>query len=757
MSRRNHWAVLVACGVALTTHAEPRQAYLDLAKSVYSEGRETCREEVEKWLKEWKPQKESGYAPPAAPVWLSGLAGALYDLTENEEYAEEAASWMAEHHRFKSNYPASMLQERAEYAEGLPTLTNFFHLPVFAQAYLHIRNSPAVTAERRAQIEASIAESADFIRNDPEWGPMNRTILRAQALALAAKAVPDHPHAAAWRKLAAVLARDSWAQWEEEDAEIYHPVWLLALIQYADAVDDSSLFTQHTVRYYSDYFLHLLSPAGMVPDFGDARWNENWSLYVACLERAAREYHNPQLKWGAARIFTAMTKEYGSQIGLPAGLTLMYAYRWADDDLAPEAPTARSEEVLEELIGKKIVFRTGWDPESTYLLLNYRDEGLFARTPRDFLRQTILAEEERMHHAHSDENGICLLMDKGAVLLHDAGYRDKMPSGPYGAYRADYLHNRLVARKNARDRDQPLYEFLRNSGAYNQTTTEKLDFFVFPAVEMSRTRLNDPRTGYTADRVIVYLKQNDIFLVFDCVKILSTDFYTFATLWHGTTVRELSPQHYVTSVDAIGAYRPAQTQALLIDFLVADGRPTGTFPIKRYWQDETAVYQAISSQYQAGHTETFVTALVPHPRGADVQPLLDSIQLLDVDKPRNGVGVAVKQGNDVQYICVKVDLDMDVVPEDVRPRYTFDAGRIKYGPVETDASFLYARRSGDTLSYAATNMVKVVYDGRVVFAARPATFPLQAHGPSTRCAPLKWRSWEDTLDLRQLETAPCWP
>jgi hypothetical protein len=748
----------VVCGSALTARAEPRQAYLDLAESAYQESRETCRADVERWLKEWKPQPEWGYAPPASPVWLAGLAGSLYDLTKKEEYAEEAAHWLAEQHRFKSKCPEALLKERPEYAEGLPTLTDFFHLPVFAQAYLHIKDSPAVTAERRAQIEASIADSADFIRNFPEWGPMNRAMLRAEGLALAAKALPDHPHAPAWRKLGAVLARDSWGQWEEEDAQIYHPIWFYALIQYGDAIDDPTLFTQHTVRYYCDYFVHLLSPVGMVPDFGDARWNENWAGYLACLERGAREYRSPQLKWGAARIFAAMMKQYGPKVGSVVGLTLTYAYRWADDSITSEAPPARSEEVLEELIGKKVVFRTGWGPESTYLLLNYRDEGTFARTPRDFLRQTIPVEEERMHHAHSDENSICLLMDQGSVLLHDAGYRDTMPSGPYGAYRADYFHNRLVGRKDKRDREQPLYEFLRYSGAYNPTTTEKIDFFTFADAEMSRTRLTDQRTGYVADRVIVYLKQDDIFLVFDIVKVLEPDYYTFTTLWHGTTVLDQGPRHYVTAVDTIGTFHPPQTRALLIDFLKAGVRSVGTFPIKRYWQDETAVYQTISSQYKAGQVETFVTALVPHPRGADVQPLLAAVQLLEADKPRNGVAVTVRRGSDVQYVCVKTDLDMDILPENVRPRYTFDSGRVKYGPLETDASFLYARRSGDTLSYAAANMVKVLYDGQPVFVARPSTFSLQPDDLSTAAGPPKWRSWEDTVDVRQLGAgAPRWP
>ena len=51
-----------------------------------------------------------------------------------------------------------------------------------------------------------------------------------------------------------------------------------------------------------------------------------------------------------------------------------------------------------------------------------------------------------MTHGHADENSIPLLMSGGSVLLHDGGYRDYMPSGPFGAYRQDYFHNRLVFR-----------------------------------------------------------------------------------------------------------------------------------------------------------------------------------------------------------------------------------------------------------------------------------------------------------------------
>ena len=739
------------------TPTVPRQTYLDLAVAAFEPGQQATRAAVERWRKEWQPKPEWGYAPPSNPVWQAGLAGALYDLTKKEEYAEAAAYWLAEMPSFKEACPAE-LRQRPEYSDGLPTLTDFFQLPVYAQAYMHVQNSPAMTPQRRAVIEASIADSADFIRYFPEWGPMNRAILRAEGLTLAAKALPNHPHAAYWRKLGAILARDSWGQWEEEDAQIYHPIWLGALLRYADAVGDESLFTHPPLRYYGDYFVHLLSPAGMVPDFGDARWNADWPGYVAFLERLASEYRDPQIKWGAARIFTAMTASGDLKISAGTALKFTYAYRWANDAVTPQEPPARSEEVLEELIGKKIVFRDGWSPNSTYMLLNYRDEGMFARTPRDFLRRTLAVEEERMTHSHSDENSICLFMNKGAVLLHDAGYRDTMPSGPYGAYRADYFHNRLVGRKDKRWAEQPLYEFLRHQGTYHPVTTEKIDFITSADYEMSRTRVTDERTGYMADRVIVRLTRDDVFVVFDIVKVLEADCHTFATLWHGTTVLDQGPDYFVTAVDAIGSYQPPQTRALLIEFLQKGTRSSGTFPIKRHWQDETAVYQTVSSQYPMHGIETFVTVLTPHKRGVDVRPLVAAARLLEVDRPRNGVGVELRRGDDVEYICVKTDLDADVIAENVRPRYRYAAGRVQYGPIETDASFLYAKRRGDVLSYAAANMVKVAYDGRPVFEALDVTPQIQAEDRPVANVPVKWRYWEDAVDLsRPDDPATRWP
>ncbi len=746
--------ICMAPAVRLAAAESPREAYLRLAQAAYDRGLASCEGQVEEWRRRYKPTEKTGYIPPADPVWLANLAGSLYDLTGRDEYAREAVRLLARHHEFKSAFHDSLRSTRPEYARGVPTVTDFFQLPYFARAYLYVRGASPMTDDARKAIQRSIAESADFILYHAEWGPMNRAMLRAEGLMLAAVACPEHPQAADWRKLARVTAADSRGQWSEEDSMIYQPVWISSLIRYADLVDNPSLYASHTVSHYFEYFLRLLSPAGMIPDYGDARWNECWAEYIACLERGAKEYKRGDLKWAAGRILKDMVPWFGDAIDVRMGIALADACRWADDTIQPQSPTARSQEAMDDLIGKKIVFRSGWNSDADYMMLNYRDEGPYARVPRDYLRQTIPVEEEKMHHGHADENAICLLMSGGSVLLHDGGYRDGIPSGRFGAYRADYFHNRLVVRPYKKHADQPLFEFLRNSGGYCPVRTEKIDFFTSEDVDVSRTRLMDDRLGYSSDRVIVYVKPAGLYLVFDIVTFHKTGFYTLATLWHATDVLYQGDNSFVTAVDTIDGHALPKTKALLIAFLEGGDRKSGVFDIRRHRQDESAVYQTLASHYHAGHRETFVTALVPHRRGADTKTILGSLELLDAKIPREGIGIKLTDEQGVRYICVKEDLAMGVLTSNARPRYTFDSGRVRYGPVETDASFAYARARGDELSYLATHMVKVLFDGREVFSSRPNTFWLQPDGGPTVYGLTKWRMWYDTVPRRHSGETP---
>ncbi|UCD25539.1 MAG: hypothetical protein JSW51_06390 [Gemmatimonadota bacterium] len=726
---------------------QERDLYLDLARQAFEEGLESIPAQVERWKETWEPQPEWGYQPPGGPPYFARLAGSLYHVTGEERYAETAIEWMVRHHEYKEYFPEEMHGVRPDYAGGVPTLTDFFQMSFFGEAYLFVKDSPSLTAEQRQIIQQSIAEGAAYVFYFPEWGPMNRAMLRAYSLLLAAKAVPDHPDAAKWDKMARVLAADSWGKWEEEDAQIYHPVWLISLVRYVDALGDQSLFDHPTFRYYFDYFTHLLDPTGMIPDFGDARWHANWSWYVALLERAATQYDRDDYRWAARRIFNAMHAAMGATVGIGNGMNLLDAYRWSDERTATDAPPAVSEEVMEDLVGKKIVFRDGWDDNANYLLLNYRDEGPYARMARDYLRNTIPVEEEKMHHGHSDENSIVLMMSDGSVLLNDAGYRPRMPSGPWGEFRADYYHNRLVYRTTKRGRDQGLWEFLRNSGAYRPVETDKIEFWTADDFDVSRTRLTDARDGVQHDRVITWLKQHNVYVVFDIVKFLETDFYTLATLWHATTVLDAGDAHFVTGVDVIRGNEMPRNKALRIEFPERGIRTQGTFELERNLEPATAVYQTLASHYFAGHVETFVTVLAPVDRVAPYESPVDGIQVLNPPESSAGIGVALQIAGEEIFVCSNTDLLREIIAANKRPRYTLESGRVTYGPFSTDASFLYARRNEQSLKWAAMHMVGVSYEDRELFAAPWNTFTLEPDDWATGLGAGKYRFWEGMIDL----------
>jgi len=726
--------------------SQERDLYLSLAERAFEGGLTSIPAQVENWKETFDPTPEWGYGPPGGPPYFARLAGSLYEVTGEEEYAREAIQWLSSHHELKEYFPEEMRGFRPDYQDGIPTLTNFFELPFFIEAYQFIKDSPSLTPSQRRQIETNIAEAANYVFFFPEWGPHNRAMLRAYGLLLASQTMPDHPDAPRWKKLSQVLVADSWGKWEEEDAQIYHPVWLISLVRYADALGDPTFYDLPTVRYYFDYFTHLLDPTGMIPDFGDARWHSNWAYYVALLERAATEYDREEYRWAAHRIFNAMRPEEGAAIGVGDGMNLLDAYRWSVEGAA-EAPPAVSEEVMEELVGKKIVFRDGWDDDANYLLLNYRDEGPYALMARDYLRHTITVEEEKMHHGHSDENSIVLLMSEGSVLLNDAGYRPEMPSGPSGEFRADYFHNRLVWRNGKLGREQSLWNFLENSGGHRSVETEKIEFWREEEFDVSRTRATDEAAGIQNDRVVTWLKDENVFVVFDIVKVLETGYYTLATLWHSTTILDQGEDYFVTAVDFIRGQPQPQGKALRIEMPQGGIRHQGSFEIRRNLEDNLTVFEALASHYLEGHVETFVTVLSPVPREDTEASVVENIRVLEPPEERAGIGVVLEIGGEEIFVGSKTDLDYGILAANRRPRYTFESGKVGYGPFETDADFFFARIADGELTWGGTNLVGMRFQDQELFASRWNTFTLEPDDWATGLGAGKWRYWEGSREI----------
>jgi hypothetical protein len=741
-----------------------RSDYMRYIEQAAELGWKEYPEVIEKWKRNFNPSILWGYDPPAQPIYLADVLAFLYQETKDRSYAEKARDILVSYGDLRDAYPKEYWRTRAEYRDGIPALPNIFFLPAYSRSYMRLRESDVLRVESSRKIEEDLGLSLDFIFFFPEWGAMNRAMLRAEGLCYGATALAHHPNAKRWMQLAETLASDNLRQWEIEDATVYHPVWLYSLFSYADVSGNSEIFDSPIVKYYMDYYLNLLAPHGNVADFGDANWNSGWDRFVPVFEKAATLYSSSYYKFVAhemtTRAIERMQNEQSVTVqqttddrynmlwaGTGVGSSLTDAYRWADDSIIPQTPMSLSQEVLEDIVGKKIVFRNGWERKSTFMLLNYRDEGDGGLLQRDYLRNTLSVEEEKMHHGHSDENSICLLMSGGSVLLHDAGYRDGLPSGQWGAYRADYYHNRIIARKDKRDTKQDVFDFMRNSGAYRKVETQKIDFLTFKNADMSRTRLVDNELGYQWDRVTTYAKQKDFFIVVDGIKVLRSDYYTFTNLWHTRRTFLQGRQYYDTIIDEIGEEKLPDNKSLLIYFPESCAKQIGAYAERRHYQDETAIYQTISSQYKAGDMEYFVTILLPHDKGENLEEMIQQCSLMKVDKFPQAVGIEINDGKETSSLCIKLDLDMDIARENIRPRYLYDLGKVKYGDFETDAHYLFATVSDKQMRYSAATMLKVIYKGQTLMEALPNTHGLQLDGAPDRVGFSKWRFWEDIVHL----------
>ncbi|MGZ5453586.1 MAG: hypothetical protein ACXW2R_05195 [Candidatus Aminicenantales bacterium] len=523
-ARRTRMLSLTALGLLLlllapALRAEPRGRYLAYARAAADWTFAHKDDLLAQWKKSFDPLNVFGYRAPGGLLEMAVIYAYLFETEKRPEYAARAKDVLLTYGDYRSAYPESSVKLRSDYADGVPALSDFFTAMRYIKTFDTLRRLGRLSPADVRVATDLISGSMRYLLRTAEWGPMNRSALRAESLAWAGKALPGHPDAPKWEMQKRALGDDSWGNWQIEDATLYNGVWLYSLLGYADASNRiKELFATPEMYYYAQYYLNLICPAGIVPDLGDAHWTTNWTHFLVYFEAASAALGDPGLKW-AAETIAAKFVDFAKPTSAGLGVMLLDAYRWGSDAVKAAVPTGLSMEVMEDVQGKKIVFRNGWSPLSSYLLLNYRDEGDGGLNFRDYLRDTIPVEEEKMTHGHADENSIVLLMSGGSVLLHDGGYRDYMPSGPYGAYRQDYFHNRLCVRPekifwgqkpgefrySVRDAvpGQSLLEFMRDAGSYRAVRTRKVDFLTFDDFDYSRTRVVDDGWGYQADRVVV--------------------------------------------------------------------------------------------------------------------------------------------------------------------------------------------------------------------------------------------------------------
>lgn len=758
-------SVFLLINQGFSLDAVPLGQYLEYARASADWTWQHYDEVIEKWKQHFDPESVFGYRPPGGLLETAVIYAYLYEKEKNAEYAKRARKILLTYGDFSSIYPGWAIKNRTDYNGNVPALPDFFTVMRYIRAYDTLHRLKIFTDKENSKIETLIAESMQYLLRSAEWGTMNRTALRAESLSWAVRALPNHPDLKKWEMQRKALGDDNWGNWEIEDATIYHGVWLYALCGYAYSMGKmEELFKTPEMYYYAKYFLHLMCPEGIIPDFGDANWQSNWNRYLVFFEAAANQYKDPNMKWAAATISHKFI-DFSNPANVGLGLILLDCYLWGSDKIQVSAPKVLSEEVMEDVQGKKIVFRNGWNSSATYLLLNYRDEGDGGLNFRDYLRDTIPVEEEKMTHGHSDENSIVLLMSDGSVLLHDGGYRDYMPSGPFGAYRQDYFHNRLCVRAekiwmgqqkgqyrySIREAvpEQNVLDFLHNAGSYREIRTQKVDFLTLSDFDYSRTRVIDEKMGYEWDRVITYVKDPEIFVVFDIFKAQNKEYFTLSNLWHTRKITAQGEHWYDTVYDKIQNNKLPVNTNLLIFFPLTQYKLEGVESEKRHYQDELLIHQTTAQHFELGETAGFITVLIPHRTNESPQKWVASISLLPVKDKRAGMGIQIKVGSKKILVCVKNDLRMDMCRDWRRPRYTYESGKIIYGDLETNGDFVFASINRGKLNYTIVNLTKAFFKNNVLVEAKPSFFGLAFDGSPDKAGIGKMRYWRDEIDLNR--------
>jgi len=743
----------------LTTKRE----YLEFIRKYY----ERIVKDFDKQMNEWleRAVETKTFDPPMAPVTRAVLESLFYSITSDIKYAEESRESLL----IYSKLPGILSGKIGR--KVYPVVNWFNGVTLFLFAYELIKDSGVVKADDVEEFKRIVDHSLEPIFAFPEWGPHNRAIKRGLALTYAAKMFPEHPRAHLWSKLGNILVEASLRHWSLEDSELYSAIWLADILLYIDLVEKNyAIFQSPILKYYFDYFTLLLCPLGMIPDFGDASWGSPTDLYMMILEKGASIYRDPYMKYAADRIFRFTRKEE------KFGIFSVFAYLWADDSIEPKKPHILSQEALDEVIGKKIVFRSGWDESSTYMLLNYMDEGDIGWYYKEHLRNTLVVTAEKMHHGHADENSIIALIYDGAFLLHDGGYREALPNGEY---RADVYHNRIVVREGE-PACQKLLSFLRKKLDYQQTRTRRVHFKIFKDVDVSRTEVIDERNSYHWDRIITYLKGLEAFIIHDGIRILRDGKFTLSNLFWTQRIHEVGDGYFDTSIERIGvvgalfnpkitmeqrkllAWPNKEGRRLLIYFSPVEDGSINVEDAMRCYLPEKCVYQTISRDFRGGEYFSFTTVLWPHKENESIDKILDGIRMMDADKYPRATAIRINLPSRDITVCAKHDLSIGLVRPHIRPVYTYEDGKVRYGEIESDAAYIYMGLLPDnTLRFAFIDGMKLFFKGIKLFSSdEPSVIDL-SHRPDIEREgyfktereywryelKTKWESWEEEIKL----------
>lgn len=608
----------------------------------------------------------------------------------------------------------------------MPVLETIFTFGPAIKAIKFLKDSGQLSTEELNRLEKLCEIQVMSIIPESEWGAHNRCVLRAIIYYIFSDIFPQNKLSETCIQLARRLFEQSVGRWSIEDASMYQPIWLSCVTEYVYVTGYWDSNVEVILSYYAHFLTNIIMPNGGLPEFGDGHWDAGWAatLVLGTIEFMAAKQRSGILKYGASRIAEHFLVDNKKEQGAFSERGIVNALLWCDDTIKEEQPRNLSGEILDDLVGKKIVLKSGWGNKDTYLLYNYRDEGLYGKMGRDYLRKSIPVHAEKAHHGHADEQAILALWSNGKVFLRDGGYRDSFTTD--GHYRADFYHNRMLIRRGRIFNEAGLLDYAKNIGTYQRVTTEKLFFEKFSFGDALRTRLYDSFNKYECDRTIIFLKKENIFIVIDNVKALETGEYTLGPIFFGERVEKISERefriyeddNYYNSID-----NSKELESLRTVFLREDCKDN-IEGIRRNYRNEQAFYQYSSRFFKQNEVFTFVTLLIPE-TFSNLEQKEESISRANYIASNSRIyrtgsgyctGVEISAKDAAYIIGSKDDLDYGIYDLNARPVYSYENGKADYGLFQTDASFFIAQEKPLNNKYFFIEGTKVLYKNKEIFS-----------------------------------------
>ncbi|MBM4047488.1 MAG: hypothetical protein FJ279_20470 [Planctomycetes bacterium] len=271
------------------------------------------------------------------------------------------------------------------------------------------------------RFDRTLAAGADaIVEFVPERETMNRASYGAACCQAMLAEFPNHPNAAAWRKYADAVWGEFTAQQDTiEDASGYNALWMVTMLLMARERGAEDAFRTPQARALFDRWAAQVTPAGTIPDYGDAAFH-SFVLWTAVFARAATLTGDGRYE----RLARELLDYQRSQAQLPLDPLPLRWLAWACAEAGPaevepryaSSHSTRTDRYSRRLPDKLIMRsrRPNTDPwPACFAMVDLHELG---------------------YHAHADAGAVTGLVRGKTIYLHELGYHQHQ----------DRYHNTLL-------------------------------------------------------------------------------------------------------------------------------------------------------------------------------------------------------------------------------------------------------------------------------------------------------------------------